>query len=102
MSYNLESNMSDRINFDAMVRQMAEDAASTMTPDLARDVLRGDPECKETAENAFDLCDFQADDPDEPGWVEDMDEAKARWMDVYPSTFRDALNVTIEMHDENS
>lgn len=91
MSYYLESNMSDRLNFDRDCFDQGHDSASTMSVDDARKILANPADIKDVASSAWDLTEYQAEAEDEPYFVEDIEEAEARFLDSWARGFRAGL-----------
>ncbi len=84
--YNLKSSMSDRMDFDSMARQCGYDSADALEADFLVNIPKSDVE--EMAESAFVAGEqFQDDDREEPGYVEDMEEAHARFVGKWVEGF---------------
>jgi hypothetical protein len=71
--YNLRSNQADRIRFDEMIRRHAEAALQSLSK---ADALKVDP-----AEYAALQWEAEAEYTD----TDDIQEAEARWSDLYPA-----------------
>ena len=76
--YNLRSSQTDRMDFDSMAHQCGYDSADALEVEFLANIPKSDVE--EMAESAFVAGEqFQDDDCDEPGYVEDMEEAHTRF-----------------------
>lgn len=84
--YNLRSSPTDRMDFDSMAHQCGYDSADSLEPDFLVNIPQSDVE--EMAESAFVAGEqFQDDDRDEFGYVEDMEEAHARFTGKWAEGF---------------
>jgi len=84
--YNLKSSQTERMDFDSMAKQCGYDSADALEADFLVNIPRGDVE--EMAESAFVAGEqFQDDDREEPGYVEDMEEAHARFVGKWVDGF---------------
>lgn len=84
--YNLKSSMCDRMDFDSMARQCGYDSADALEVEFLMNIPKSDVD--EMAESAFVAGEqFQDDDPEEFGYVEDMEEAHARFIAKWVECF---------------
>lgn len=85
--YNMKSSTGDRMDFDSMAYNCGQDAANAL--ELQDLLLSPSGEVEHMAESAFVAGEqFQEENRDEPGYVEDMEEAHARFVGKWADGFR--------------
>ncbi len=79
MTWNLSGSMSDRIEYDRMAREAGQDSARVLNDDDLKIV-----DAKQVAWEVFEA-DLSAGTVD----VDDIDEARARWIDAFMKGYDD-------------